>query len=64
MTFTCSHASKDKLAGFHADDDGEFRREVQGILTAIDPTETKRAFRHWIERCQWVATNKSEYYPE
>jgi hypothetical protein len=37
---------------------------VQGMLTAIDRTEVKIAFGHWIERSQSVATNKSEYYPE
>jgi hypothetical protein len=55
---------KDKLAGFHADDDAELLGEVQGIATAIDPTEVKIAFEHWIERSQSVATNKDEYYPE
>jgi hypothetical protein len=40
---------KDKLAGFHADDNTELLREVQGILTAIDRTEVKIAFGHWIE---------------
>jgi hypothetical protein len=55
---------KDKLAGFHADDDAEFLRDMQGILTVIDRIEIKDAFGHWIERCQCVATNKYEYYPE
>jgi hypothetical protein len=55
---------KDKLAGFHADHDAELLQEVQGILTGIDRAETKNAFGHWIERCQWVATNKGKSYPE
>jgi hypothetical protein len=54
----------DKLAGFYADNDAELLREVPGILTAIDRTEVKTAFGHWIERCQCLATNKDEYYPE
>jgi hypothetical protein len=55
---------KDKLAGFHADDDAKLLREVQEILTAIDRTEVKNAFGHWIERFQWVATNKGDYDPD
>jgi hypothetical protein len=55
---------KDKLAGFHADGDAELLREVQGILTVIDRIDVKNALRLWIERCQLVATNKGEYYPE
>jgi hypothetical protein len=55
---------KDKLVGLHADDNAELLREVQGIVRVIDRTEINNAFGHWIERCQWVATNKAEYYPE
>jgi hypothetical protein len=55
---------RNKLAGFQADDDAELLRNGQGILTAIDRTEIKNAFGHWIERCHWVATNKGEYDPE
>jgi hypothetical protein len=33
---------KNKLAGFHADDDAELLREVQGILIANDRTEVKK----------------------
>jgi hypothetical protein len=55
---------KDKLAGFHVDDDAELLQEVQGILIAIDRTKVKHAHGHWIERCQWAAMNKREYYPE
>jgi histone-lysine N-methyltransferase SETMAR len=55
---------KDKLTGFHADDDAELLREAQGILTAIDRTEVKNAFGHWIEQCQSVTTNTGKYYPE
>jgi hypothetical protein len=45
---------KDKLAGFHADDNAELLRKVQRIVTDIDRTELR----------QLAATNKSEYYPE
>jgi hypothetical protein len=55
---------KDKLAGFHLDDNAEFLRGVQGILTAIDPTEVQTAFEHWIGLCPCVGTNKCEYYSE
>jgi hypothetical protein len=33
----------DKLADFHADDDAELLREVQGILTAMDRWEINNA---------------------
>jgi hypothetical protein len=59
--FSCP---KDKVAGFHADDDAELLRKVQEILTSIDRTEVKNSFGHWIERCQWVATDTDEYNPE
>jgi hypothetical protein len=55
---------KNNVAGSHADDEADVLREVQGILAVIDRTEVKNAFGHWIEQCQWVATNKSEYYLE
>jgi hypothetical protein len=54
----------DKLAGFHPDGYTDLLRRMQGILTVIDRTNVKNAFGHWIERCQGVAANKREYYPE
>jgi hypothetical protein len=55
---------KDKFAGFHGDNKAGLLREVQEILTVIHRIEVKKAFGHWIERYQWVAMNKDEYYPE
>jgi hypothetical protein len=53
----------DKFTRFHTGDDTELLREAQEILRALDRTKVKNVSASWIERCQWVATNKGKGYP-
>jgi hypothetical protein len=53
-----------KFASFYVDDAAELLQDGQEMLTIIDRTEAKRAFGHWIERCQWVGRNTDIYHPE
>jgi hypothetical protein len=42
----------------------ELGDEVTRVLATLSTEELRRAFDHWIERCDWVQNNAGEYYPE
>jgi hypothetical protein len=54
---------KQKLQAIDANDDEELKSEILTIFQGIPSYELKQSFDHWIERCQWVATNAGNNCP-
>jgi hypothetical protein len=51
------------LQGIDVSDDKELKTEILTIFQCISSDELENSFDHWIERCQWVATNAGKDYP-
>jgi histone-lysine N-methyltransferase SETMAR len=53
---------KGQLAGKTIMDENYLKSEIMEILGGISEDEVRRAFDHWIERCEWVENNRGDYY--
>jgi hypothetical protein len=40
----------------------ELKSDILTIFRGIPSDELKKSFNHWMERCQWAATNAGKYY--
>jgi hypothetical protein len=54
---------KQQLSGGTLDNESNVLERITEILSELRQNEVKRAFAHWKERCQWVADQNGEFYP-
>jgi hypothetical protein len=53
---------KQTLQDIDGSDDEELKSETLTMFQGIPSDDLKESFDHWIERCQWVPTNRGNYY--
>ena len=53
---------EEKLKGHQFNDIDELEEALYEILNSISVDQRKSVFLHWIQRCDWVASNKGEYF--